>query len=363
MPPVHVIDAGDAGVAAGRVLVVDDDEDVRRLLIRILERGGYECTPAGDVSEARALLAQTAFDLLVCDVNLPGESGLDLVRSLAVRSTPAPAAVMVTGLDERVVAEQAVASGAVGYVVKPFNANELLFAVEAASKRRTSEARERRDRERLERAVAMRTRELHAAMEALERSHEETIRSFMKALDYRNEETGGHIERVSDICHVVAKALGMDNARARLLRKAAPMHDIGKIAVPDRILLKPGPLTAEERQEMQRHTVIGHGILAGSGSELLHLAATVALTHHEKVDGTGYPHGLAGDAIPLEGRIAAVADVFDALVSDRVYRAAMPIDAALELMARDRGTHFDPDVFDAFATWAERSERAPAAAS
>jgi HD-GYP domain-containing protein (c-di-GMP phosphodiesterase class II) len=169
-----------------------------------------------------------------------------------------------------------------------------------------------------------------------------------RLIEYRDNATGEHTERMSAYCGVIARRLGWAQDDARALELAATMHDVGKVAVPDAVLLKPGPLTAEERAVMERHTIVGHEMLSGSRSELIELAATIALTHHERVDGRGYPNGLAGDDIPLAGRIVAVADVFDALTSDRVYRAAMSVSEGLRIIADGRGTQFDSDVLDAF---------------
>jgi HD-GYP domain-containing protein (c-di-GMP phosphodiesterase class II) len=169
-----------------------------------------------------------------------------------------------------------------------------------------------------------------------------------RVIDYRHSETGAHTERMSDYCAVIARSLGWSKADARRLQLAASMHDVGKLAVPDSVLLKPGPLTPEERLAMERHTIVGFEMLSGSPSELIQLAASIALSHHERVDGGGYPHGLGGDDIPLAGRIVAVADVFDALTSDRVYRPAMSVEEGLRIVREGRGTHFDPAVVDAF---------------
>ena len=180
----------------------------------------------------------------------------------------------------------------------------------------------------------------------LRQAQAETIRRLADAAEFRDEETGHHTERMSRMCEKIARRLGLDEERCRLLREASPLHDIGKIAIPDEILLKRGAFTDQERRTMQRHAEIGHRLLTGSASEVLDLAATIALVHHERWDGDGYPYGLAGEAIPLEGRIASVADVFDALTTERVYRAALSVETALEMMREQRGAQFDPLVFD-----------------
>ena len=340
-----------AGDVADQLLVVDDDEQVRRLLGRMLAEAGYRFAEAPDARNARALLADEGFTLMLCDLQMPGESGLELLEHV-VASHPDTAVVMVTGLDDRELAEAALELGAYGYIVKPFKRSEVLINVVNAIRRRDLQRAARLDQERLERMVEERTADLRSALHSLEsttedlrRSREETIRRLSWAVEYRDEDTGGHIERMSEYCSLLGNRLGLDEDALRI---ASPMHDAGKIAVPDSILRKPGKLTAEERTVMEGHAEVGYRLLAGSGSELLELAATIALTHHEKFDGTGYPRGLAGVAIPVEGRIAAVADVFDALTSDRVYRPAFPIPVALEMMRSERERHFDPMVLDIF---------------
>lgn len=185
-------------------------------------------------------------------------------------------------------------------------------------------------------------------LEALRESEYEALRRLMRVVEYRDEDTGGHIERISEYCAMLARQLGFSPEEVDQLRWASTMHDVGKIAVPDAILLKPGRLSPAEHAIMQRHAEVGHEMLQGSGSAVLNLAATIALTHHERVDGAGYPRGLRGDQIPLEGRIVAVADVFDALTSERVYKRAMSVVEAVEVIRQGRGTQFDPVIVDAF---------------
>jgi putative two-component system response regulator len=322
------------------ILCVDDDEQVRRVIASMVRSAGHDCTTAGDVDQARRLLAEKPFSVVLCDINLPGKSGLELLEELA-QTRPDVATVMVTGRDDPVVANAALALGAYGYLTKPFARNELLIDLSNALTRRRLE-RDRRDYEaRLERTVAARTAEL-------ERAYGEIVKRLGRAIDYHDGVTGEHVERVSAYAYRIAVALGMSSERADLLHVASPLHDVGKIAIPDSILSKPGPLTAGERLEMERHTELGHELLAGSGSELLDVAAVVARTHHERWDGTGYPRGLEGEEIPLEGRIVAVADVYDALTSDRPYRRATSTEEARRYLLHQRGTAFDPAIVDAF---------------
>ena len=337
-----------------RILIVDDEEQIRTLLARLLGAHGYECLTADSAAAARRVLKETNVALVLSDVNMPGESGIEFTREVLAHH-PETAVVMVTGMDDPAYADVAIELGAYGYVLKPFKPNELIINVGNALRRRTLEIENRNHREMLEQTVLARTtalRETIAQLESsdteLRRLREETIRRLSWAAEFRNQETGEHIVRMSLYCALLARLAGLDTEQAELIRIASPMHDVGKIGIPDRILLKPGHLTAEEREVMEAHAEMGHRILAGSGVELLDLAAEMALTHHERIDGSGYPRGLAGNAIPVEGRICAIADVFDALTSDRVYRQAFQPDEARELMLQGRGTQFDADLLDLF---------------
>jgi putative two-component system response regulator len=337
-----------------RILIVDDEDQIRTLLARLLGAHGYECVTAESAAAGRRLLEAAPFALVLSDVNMPGESGLDFTREVraSYRDT---AVVMVTGMDDRRYAEAAIELGAYGYVLKPFKPNELIINVGNALRRRALEIENRSSREQLEQTVLERTSALRDTIAQLESSEselrrlrEETIRRLSWAAEFRNQETGEHIVRMSLYCALLGRLAGLDGESAELIRIASPMHDVGKIGIPDRILLKPGRLTDEERKVMEAHTEMGHRILAGSGVELLDLAARMALTHHERMDGTGYPGRLAGDEIPIEGRICAVADVFDALTSDRVYRKAFQPDEAREVMLEGRGSQFDAELLDLF---------------
>src|SRR5437867_2889475 len=329
------------------VLIVDDEAPVRRLLGRLLEHNGYTCTLAADAREARLQFQENEFALILCDVNMPDESGLDLVKYVLAQN-PNTAVVMVTGLDDPHIAQAALEIGAYGYIIKPFESNEVLIDVANALRRRRLEIENRAHRDELEQMVLQRTESLRHALKGLELAAEETIRRLAIAAEFRDDETARHIQRMSMYCALLARLSGLDHARCELIRIASPMHDIGKIGTPDHILLKPGKFTPEEFEVMTRHTDIGHRILLGSEAELLKLAATIAWTHHESFDGTGYPRGLAGAAIPLEGRIAAIADAFDALTSKRVYKPAYPVAQAVDLMQSHRGKQFDPALLDTF---------------
>jgi len=341
-------------VSGEPILCVDDDEQVRGYISRILVASGHDCVAVGSTEEARSALDERPFAVVLCDIGLPGRSGLDLVAELG-RTHPEVATVVVTGQNDPDVAETALQLGAYGYLTKPFEANQLLIDVTNALRRRTHESAQRIYESSLEETVASRTAQLEVAVARLEsserelrRAYGETVARLSRAIESHDGETGAHVDRVGSYVQQIALALGLGPTRAELLRLVSPLHDIGKIAVSDIVLTKTGPLDALERTEMQRHTDTGHQLLAGSGNELLDIAAVIAWTHHERWDGGGYPRGLVGEAIPLEGRIVAVADVFDALTSDRPYRSAVPPAEARAHIVAGSGAAFDPEVVDAF---------------
>jgi putative two-component system response regulator len=336
----------DAVTYPARILIVDDEQQFSRLVSRVLSEDGYRCTVVGGVAEAREKLAAETFDLAICDINLGADSGLDLAAEIH-DSIPDTAVLMATARNEPALAARATDIGAYGYMIKPFSSEELRIDVANALYRRRLETENRLHSEQLGAIVAVRTAELRKVVEELERSRRETIHRLSMAVETRDVETGSHIERIGELAALVGERLGLEESRVELLRIASPLHDVGKIGISDHILRKPAELTAEERSEMERHTEIGFRILTGAESELLDVAAEIALTHHERMDGTGYPLGLVGGDIPLAGRIAAVVDVFDALISDRVYRPAFTVEEAMAMMKEGRGTHFDPEPLDA----------------
>jgi putative two-component system response regulator len=330
-----------------KILLVDDEQPIRDIVRRLLARAGYVCAAVESGAAATELLAAEPFALLLADLQMPGESGLELISRVR-HDYPDTATIMVTGVDDPALAEAALKLGAFGYIVKPFSPTELSIQVMNALVRRDLEIARRLERERLEQTVEARTLELRIALENVKRSGEETATRLAAAVEARDHETAEHIARVGSHSALVAQRLGLPQEHCELIRQASTLHDIGKIGVADELLLKPGPLTAEERREMQRHAQIGYDILTGSSLELLELAAAIAWTHHERVDGMGYPRGLAGTAIPLEGRIVAVVDVYDALTTNRPYRTALTHFDAVTLLAAGRESQFDPIVLDAF---------------
>lgn len=352
-----------------RILVVDDEPPVRRTLSRILGAVGYQCSPAGSVSEARERLNTSNFEMVICDLRMPGESGMELVEQIE-RDGLQIAVLMATGEDDPEIARAAGKHGVDGYLVKPFSGNELLINVDYA----LEQARKRFERTRKsdhslqeahERASDVRAALIDVAEreQLIDTQRTQMLSRLSEVVGQRDLETGAHIRRIGRHAALLARASGLPEEEARNVGLAAPMHDVGKVAIPDAILLKPGPLTPGEREVMQRHTQIGHDILANSGSPLLDLAASIALTHHERVDGTGYPEGLRGEEIPIAGRIVAIVDVFDALTSERPYRAAMNDEEALAIMHERRGTHFDAELLDCFFDNLDAIERSGAETS
>lgn len=337
-----------------QLLIVDDDEALRRWEERVVRDNGYSCDGARDADEARARLRSDSYRLALLDVNMPGDSGIDLLSQIR-REHPEVAVVMVTGADSTELAMTAIELGAYGYLVKPVGSGELLINVANALHRRRCEAQNRRVLERLHAAVARRDDELAEALQELELteakvwvSQAETILRLARMMEFRDDDTGHHLHRMSSYCELLARQIGLSQERCEFVRLASQLHDVGKVAVPDSILLKPGKLTPAEFEVIKEHAETGYKMLAGSTSDVVLLGATIARTHHERWDGSGYPCGLAGADIPLEGRIAAVADVFDALTSDRVYRSALSVKAAVEMLRDERGRHFDPELLDAF---------------
>jgi len=341
--------------AQQRVLVVDDDPAVRHTMARMLRSFGHAVETAADGLEGLAKLG-LGTDLVLLDADMPGLDGFDVTDR--IRTDPAWAdlpIVMITGLNGRSARLRAIEAGVNDFITKPVDLAELRLRTTWLLRMKASTDRLRQSERTLEAQVAARTTALRIALErsaAAERetyrAHLDTIHRLVVAAEYRDRDTAMHIERIGTYSALIAQRLELAPGRQEVVRHAAPLHDIGKIGVPDAILRKPGPLDDAERTIMQKHTVIGARILEGSVSDVLRVGSEIALTHHERWDGTGYPHRLRGPAIPLHGRICAVSDVFDALTTNRPYRAALPLDAAFTILEAERGRQFDPDVLDAF---------------
>jgi cyclic di-GMP phosphodiesterase len=336
------------------VLIVDDEPPIRSFLQSVLEQHGYGTTVAANTLEARLCLKEHRPALMLCDVNMPGESGLDLIKEVLHAGSDI-AVIMVTGIDDAAVGSLALEMGAYGYLVKPFRIAELLINVENALRRHKLECQARNYRSRLERIVLERTQSLQDTVALLRETNskltqaqEETILRLARAAEFRDEDTAQHVQRMSKYCEAFARFLDWPTEKSQDFGLASSLHDIGKIAIPDRVLLKPGKLDGEEFVLMQQHPENGYRILEGSTAELLRLAAVIAWTHHERYDGSGYPRGLKADGIPLEGRLTTIADVFDALTSPRPYKAAYPVEQVVDIMTKASGSQFDPVLLDLF---------------
>lgn len=332
-----------------RILVVDDEAINRRLMAGMLAPLGYEVDVACNGRDALEKARRVEPDVILLDVMMPEMDGFETARCLKNdEGTALIPVVMVTalsGLKDRVAALEA---GADDFLSKPVDPSEIGARVKSLVKVKRYHEHVRGYQKELEAEVARRTGELSRALGKVKEASLDTIYRLARAAEYRDDGTGFHIARVSRIAAAVARRMDLPSDQVETMLYAVPMHDVGKIAIPDSILLKPGKLSADERELMKQHTTRGAAILAGSDSELLKVAEQVAVSHHEKWDGSGYPGGLKGDAIPQAGRITAVADVFDALISRRPYKEPFALGAAFGILKENRGTHFDPRVLDAF---------------
>ncbi|MEI6450332.1 MAG: HD domain-containing phosphohydrolase [Actinomycetes bacterium] len=347
--------------AAASILIVDDAAANLELLSELLGGRGYEPRPA--LSGEHALMAAQADppDLVLLDVDMPGMDGYEVCRRLKAdtRLKDIPVifvSAIFTQAEDKV---KALSLGAVDYVTKPFQAEEVYARVETHLRLRSLQVEVERHSRDLEDLVQQKVEEIVSAQMA-------TIFALAKLAEYRDDDTGRHLERVGTYCRILAEEMRRAPKYAAVctdqhidnLERAAPLHDIGKVAIPDAILLKPGKLTAEEFEQMKRHTTLGADTLRAVLAEypsnaFLVMGIEIAQSHHEKWDGGGYPQGLAGEAIPLAARIMAVADVYDAVRSKRSYKPAMPHAAAREVIVDGRGSQFDPVVVDAFAARAD----------
>jgi putative two-component system response regulator len=327
-----------------RLLIIDDKTDIKEVLCDLLG-GRYECQSAGSAEEALTLLHQQRFDLILSDIMMDGMTGLEMVPHVR-KLAPDIMIIMVSGAEKIDSAINALRVGAFDYIMKPFDVRYVLAAVERALEHRALREAKRRYETQLERMVERRTAELGDALETLEHTYRSTLKALAAALETRDVETHGHSERVVRFSLRLGRELGLDEGQLKALEFGALLHDIGKIGVPDTILRKPSALTEEEWVKMRQHPLHGQQILRGI--EFLKDAARVVGQHHEKWDGSGYPLGLSGEEIDLNARIFAVADAFDALTSDRVYRAKTSYAEAAAELDRCSGQHFDPGVVAAF---------------
>ncbi len=339
-----------------RILIVDDDEHIRLLLQKMLKKLGHDTETASDGFEAISKLVFD-IDLILLDVIMPGMDGFQVAAEIRknIEYSDVPI-IMVTGLDSRDDRIKAVKSGVNDFISKPVDLTELKVRTISLLDMKRSRDELKHHQEELERIVEQRTLALRKSMNdvvnaqrQLQNAHMETIHRLVVAAEFKDSGTANHIKRMSHFSAMVGRLIKLSPGDIEMILHASPMHDIGKIGTPEEILLKPGKLNKPEWELMRQHPVIGSQILADSSSVLLQTGEIIAISHHEKWDGTGYPFGLKKDTIPLFGRICSIADVFDALTSIRPYKEAFSNEKALNLMKHGVGKHFDPELFALFS--------------
>jgi putative nucleotidyltransferase with HDIG domain len=329
----------------GRVLVVDDEPGACKLLSLIVGPPAFHCTTASSGEEALVALQREQFDAVISDLHMPGISGMELLAEVR-RCYPHLAFLVTTGVDDVDVGVRAMRSGADDYLVKPLIEDAVMASLESAIHKRQLEKQVEHYRQHLEEMVAARTAQLQDTLEQLERSYEDTLQALGAAIDLRDDETAGHSRRVCRYSLEIARAMGWSGKQLESLARGAYLHDIGKLGIPDGILLKPGPLTQGEWKFMQQHVQIGFDVV--KDIPFLADAAEIILMHHERYDGGGYPRGLKGEEILPGARIFAVADTLDAITSDRPYRQAASFESAIDTIRSLSGSQFDPQVVNAF---------------
>ena len=336
---------------AERILIVDDEEPIREIVSSMLSSAGYRCSQAPSGEEAMATLESGAeFELMLSDLMMGGMDGIGLLERTKEKFPDMPV-VMVTAVHDISVALAAIRNGAYDYLLKPFEREQLLNTVRRALENRRLKLENRAYQSNLESLVTARTEQLRQTMSDLERSYDITLEALGDALDLKDAETEGHSKRVTAFTIAMARAMGLPADRIRVIARGAFLHDIGKMAIPDAILRKPGALTEEEIMIMRDHCYRGYQMLRKI--PFLVEAAEIVHAHQERYDGSGYPRGLKGEDIPLGARIFAIADTLDAITSDRPYRAAQTFQAAREEIQRWTGRQFDPEIVKVFDSMPE----------
>lgn len=328
-----------------RILVVDDETHVRSMIGATLERQGYDVQLASNGHEAAAIVEGNAFDLVLTDIVMQDGNGIALLGRIRAQQPHLPV-IIVTAIHDIGVAIDAMRRGAYDYLLKPFEREHLVATVLRALEHRQALQESHNYQQNLEQVVQARTEMLRQAMEDLEHSYDITLEALGDALDLKDSETEGHSKRVTAYTIALARAMGIPPGQIKIIARGAFLHDIGKMAIPDDILQKPGALSAEEQRIMREHCTLGNNILRKI--PFLNEAAAIVFAHQEHFDGSGYPSGLRGVEIPVGARIFAVADTLDAITSDRPYRAARSFDVARQEVLRCSGTQFDPAVVEVF---------------
>jgi putative nucleotidyltransferase with HDIG domain len=328
-----------------RLLIVDDELAHRKMLSVMLGQAGMLCKAVPSASEALSLLQREPIDAIIADLNMPGVSGLELLKEVR-QHYPHLIFLMATGIDDVRLGVQAMRQGADDYLIKPLEIEVITISLQRALHKRSLEREVDNYRKHLEEIVLRRTEELQYALGQVEQSYVDTLNALGAAIDLRDGQTGGHSRRVAQYSSKMLTEIHGTPKQLKSLTMGAWLHDIGKLAIPDAILLKPGPLTQEERRIMQDHVEIGFNLI--ERIPFLAEAAEIVLTHHERWDGSGYPRGLRGDEIPLNSRIFAVADTVDAMTSDRPYRSALSFQDARNEIERKAGILYDSQVAHIF---------------
>jgi putative nucleotidyltransferase with HDIG domain len=328
-----------------QILVVDDEEMIRELLFSALQQENYVCHLAANVDEAFTILETQRIDLVISDIMMPGRTGVDLLRDLK-KIDAEIAVLMITGISDMNTALECIHLGADDYLTKPFGISRVMLTVRNLIEKRCLAIEKKNYQVSLEFKVMKQTEQLRRTMNELNDAYNNTLTALVKALDAREKEVGSHSERVMNFSTLIAEKLGIRGAELEQLAKGALLHDIGKIGISDKILLKPGKLDDADWVDMRKHPQIGYAIL----SEIAFLKgpAEMILSHHELFDGSGYPKGLTGEQIPIGSRIFALVDTLDAMTSDRPYRKALPFDAVTSEVKKFRGTQFEPALADLF---------------
>ena len=333
-------------MATERILVVDDEEPIREIISSMLNAAGYKTRQAASGMEALAILNSTGeFELMLSDLMMAELDGIALLERSKEKYPDMPV-IMVTAVHDISVALAAIRNGAYDYLLKPFEREQLLAMVRRALEHRRLKLENRAYQSNLESLVAARTEQLRQAMTDLERSYDITLEALGDALDLKDAETEGHSKRVTAFTIAIARAMGLSGEKIRVIARGAFLHDIGKMAIPDAILRKPGALTEAETEIMREHCFRGYQML--KKIPFLSEAAEIVYSHQERFDGTGYPRSLSGEDIPMGARIFSIADTLDAITSDRPYRAAQSIQVAREEIIRFSGRQFDPEVVRVF---------------